>query len=165
MSYVQFFLNSASTVIQYELIEITHPSFSKPYRIVRNALNGLTVTLEDSTVATFDYYPLSIKVTGASQDLDQSIEAQLGDLGDIIPKELDLVAAADNFKVKPTLLYRTYRSDDLSAPMNGPVRLEVPSLSFKKEGASITAGAPKLNASTTGEIYTMDRFPMLRGFL
>lgn len=164
-AYQTFFLNTASSVIQYELIDITHPQLSVPYYIVRNNSSGLTVTLEDSTVRTYIYHPLQITPTGAEDDLEQKLKVQLGDLGLIIPNEIDNIAAGQGFATKPQLVYRTYRSDDLSAPMYGPVYFEINSLSFTKAGATFEARAPRLNLNQTGEIYRYDRFPMLRAFL
>lgn len=164
-AYNAFFLNSKSSIIQLELLEISHPNFSKTYFIVRNAINGVTVTLEDTTSQTFDYYPLSIKPTGSNTDLDQTLEINLGDLGDTVPFELDLVAADCGFGVKPVIKYRTYRSDDLTVPMFGPQVFKVNTISFTKDGATISASAPRLNLNQTGELYSMDRFTMMRGFL
>jgi hypothetical protein len=66
---------------------------------------------------------------------------------------------------KPTVTYRTYRSDDLSAPMFGPVVMEIQAIAMTRQGSSFEAKAPSLNVSRTGETYTIDRFPGLRGFL
>jgi hypothetical protein len=162
-NYSQFFLNSSSHVVQLELLEISHPDFSQVYRIVRNAINGVTVTLEDASSHTFDYYPVKITPTGSSNDLDQKIELQFGDLGEILPMELDRVLERPS--TKPTLLYRTYRSDDLTAPLFGPQKFQINMITFKKEGALMEATAARLNLNTTGEVYTMDRFPILNGFL
>lgn len=315
-NYSQFFLNSSSKVVQLELLEITHPSFTQVWRIVRNAIAGVTVTLEDASSKAFVYYPLKITPSGASSDLDQALEIMFGDLGSILPAELDRVtvpvlqtinagacigAWTDNagalvatpFLVgnggaffvpynatklqvgmndsfysdnqgswsislnggapsaitptnkpwtytagvlndaypytataatgpvqravtggtilviaitgtqglspgstlvdglgdptqgngvgfpgllistepkpgtytKPIVLYRTYRSDDLTQPLAGPYAFEVNNISFKKEGALLACSAHKLNQSATGEIYTLDRFQMLRGFI
>jgi hypothetical protein len=93
------------------------------------------------------------------------LKIQLGDLGEILPKELDAISAGVGFGIKPTLKYRTYRSDDLSAPLYGPITLEISALTFKKEGAAFEAHAPRLNSTATGELYSTIRFPMLRGFI
>ncbi len=163
--YSEFFLNSKSSVVQLELIELSHPFFTETYRKVRNSLQDVTVTLEDTTTATFDYYPLKITSMGARTDLESGFRVDLGDIGEILPKELDAVAANDAFEVKPTLIYRSYRSDDLSAPIFGPIYLECSKFSFNREGASFEAKAPSLNNNKTGEIYSFERFPMLRAFL
>lgn len=169
-AYAEFFLNTSSSVVQLELLEISHPSFSQTYRIVRNAIRGVTVTLEDSSVHTFDYYPAKIVPTGNANDLEQTLQIQFGDLGQVVPLEIDRVilmtsGGLPTSTIKPTVLYRTYRSDDLSAPLAGPYRFQVNNIAFKKEGATLQCTAPRMNLNRTGEVYSMDRFPMLRGFL
>ena len=165
-AYINFFLNPQSSIAELELLELTHPDFSTVYRIVRNAVDGVTVTLETGAIEFFDYYPLAIEASTVREDLDYIINLKVGDLGEIIPNELDLVAnAANGFQVKPLLKYRSYRSDDLTAPMFGPLNLEVTEFNFVKDGAEFEAKAPLLNINRTGEVYTLDRFPMLRGFL
>jgi len=163
--YATFFLNSLSSVAQLELLEITHPDFTQDYFIVRNATNGVTVTLEDLSSQDFKYYPLKITSVGTRENLDFGVRVDLGDLGEVLPVELDAVAAAAGYGVKPVVKYRTYRSDDLTAPLYGPVTLEAGDFSFTRDGCSFEAKAPSLNISETGEIYSLDRFPMLRGFL
>ena len=164
-NYVDFFLNSKASVAQLELLEISHPNFTQTYYVVRNNTEGVTVTLEDTTEQAFDYYPLRITPSTSKEDLDFGLRIDLGDLGEVLPNELDAVAAASGYGEKPTIKYRLYRSDDLSAPMLGPYLMEVKSFSFTKEGASFEARAPSLNVSRTGELYRIDRFPMLKGFL
>ena len=163
--YAAFFLNSRSHVPEFELLEIWHPAFSQGWRLVRNALEGVTVTLETGVSATFIYCPMRITPSDVTDDLDYSLTIDLGDLGEILPNELDRVAEADGFGIMPTLVYRTYRADDLTAPLFGPVSLLVKAFSMTREGASFTAQAPTIAAAATGELYRIDRFPMLKGFL
>jgi len=164
-NYSTYFLNAKSSVVQLELLEVSHPNFTQTYRLVRNAINGVTVTLEDANVRTFNYYPLRIESLGARDNLDYGIKIDLGDLGEVLPVELDAVATANGYLTKPTVIYRTYRSDDLTKPLFGPLLLEVTNFSFNKDGASFEAKAPALNLNRTGEVYKLDRFTMLRGFL
>ncbi len=163
--FAEFFLKSKSSVVQLETLEISHPDFTKVYRVVRNAVQGVTVALENGSSATFDYYPLAIENAGVRDDLDQALTINLGDLGEVLPKELDEIASNGGFGTKPTVIYRTYRSDDLTRPLFGPVTLEVTSFAFNREGSTFEAKAPSLNVNKTGELYKLDRFPMLRGFL
>lgn len=164
-AFTEFFLNSDSSIVQLEIVEISHPSFSQVYRIVRNAIDGVTVTLETGETVACVYYPLQITPTGVTDDLDQTLSVKFGDLGQLVPLEIDYVRAYKTWRIKPTLLYRTYRSDVLTAPMYGPFRFIISNITFNKEGSQCQASAPKVNQNQTGEIYTMDRFPMLRGFL
>lgn len=164
-SYSEFFLNSKSSTVELDTLEITHSAFTQPYYIVRNAVDGVTVTLENSTQQAFEYYPLKVTGLGNREDLDFGLKIDLGDLGEVLPKELDSVAQADAYDEKPMVTYRTYRSDDLTSPLLGPLALEVTSFNFTREGSTFEAKAPSLNVNKTGEDYSFNRFPMLVGFL
>lgn len=165
-TYSEYFLNSRSNVVQLELVELTHPNFTQAYRIVRNAADGVTVNLSPSELGVpFTYYPARVEQLGARDDLDSAIRMDLGDLGEVVPTEIDAVAEAGGFMTKPAVRYWTYRSDELTAPMFGPISLEVPSISFNEDGASFEARAPSLNSTKTGERLTLDLIPMQRGFL
>lgn len=163
--YAEFYLGSKRSVVQLDCLEIGHPSFSKTYRVVRNACNGITVDHEDTLPYVYDYYPLRLQRTGAADDLDSTLQVTLGDLGELVSSEIDHVRAADTFHIRPTVNFRQYRSDDLTGPIWGPYRFEAPTFQMTREGTVFTAQAPKLNLVTTGKLYSMDRFPMLRGFL
>lgn len=154
----EYFLNRTADVGRYECLTITHPSFSKVYNIVRNARLGI-----EAEGVTYEYYPLEITSIGARPNLDSGFTINMGDLGEIIPKELDAVATDDAYKVKPTVVWRTYRTDDLNQPLQGPVTLEIKDFAFRREGCSFDAKAPAVNNNRTGEIYSLKRFPMLRG--
>lgn len=163
--YAAYFLGSKGSIVYLETLQISHPSFTQTYWIVRNAIGGITANLEGGAAQVFAYYPLRIRPISASDDLDQTLEVDLGDLGQIIPKELDAIAAAGTMGIKPEVRYRAYRSDDLTAPLLGPLRLEIANLSSNQEGSSFRADAPRLNLQRTGQLYRIERFPMLRGFL
>lgn len=162
---VEFFLNSPARVVLLETVEISHPSFSQVYRIVRNSRFGIDVKLETGASAHFQYYPIRIIKNGSNGNLDQSFQFTVGDVGDIVHDELARVTADDSYNIKPTVLYRAYRSDDLTAPVHGPVRLEITAIPVTREGFAFNAQPYQANISTTGEIYTLTRFPGLRGFL
>jgi hypothetical protein len=174
----EFFLSSSPAVRQLDLLEITHPNFTQDYRIVRNAYQRLTelvpgtprfgVTVDhESGGGTFEYEycPMSVKPMGAGADLTQQLSVTLGDLGTIITKEIAAVTLANKMDVRPTLKFRCYRSDDLSEPILGPVTLELKDVTRSAQGTSFNAIAPLLNVSRTGVLYTVEQFPMLRGFL
>jgi len=162
-AYASFFFAGGVGVVEIELVEISHPSFSETYYLCRNMVQGVTVILEDGVTSQyFEFYPLKITPTGADTDLDQTMEISFGDLGEIIPQELDRVQIAGTFSTKPVVIYRTYRSDVLTAPMQGPVVFQCQTISHIKEGATLNITAPKLNSLKTGEPYNLDRFTALR---
>lgn len=162
---LSFFLTSRRDVVYLDLLEISHPNFTRVYRRVRNHAAGVTVTLETGETASFEYYPMRVTELGEQVDLDTGLRIDFGDLGEILPQEVDAVTEAAGLGIKPTIIYRAYRSDDLTAPLVGPLRLEATSFSFQREGASFEAHAPYVNRNKTGETYNLTRFFMLRGFV
>ena len=163
--FVAFFLDGKADEALFETLEFSHSNFSKTYRFVRNAASGITATLEDLSVVTFDYLPMLIKSIGSRDNLDSAYQITFGDVGEVLPTEFDLIAAASGFGEKPIIKYRAYKSNDLTSPLYGPLILEGTSFSFDRQGAQFEASAPSLNINETGESYTTARFPMLRGFL
>lgn len=163
--YSEYFLNSPAAVAQLDLLEIAHPNFSQTYRLVRNHADGVTATHENSASYTYIYCPLSLTNKGDRTNLDQGLSILLGDVGEIFPNEIDAIRAANGFSSLPTCTYRTYRSDDLTAPIYGPLTFEIPSVSTNHEGLQFDAVAPHLSLRATGEVYNTYDYPSLRGFL
>lgn len=163
---VEFFLNSASSVVRLECLEISHPDFTRVYYVVRNATRGITVRHEDGIWRDYEYHPMRIQSLGITADLDSGIRVDLGDLGTLVPSEIKSVMAAGGMAEKPLVNYRVYRADVLDKVMDGPLRLEIKKVSRNDKGwCSFEAKAVALNASVTGEIYDLTRFYPLRGFL
>lgn len=165
MSTADFFFNTKSDVIQYETLEIYHPNFSQIYYLVRNSSKNITVTLENSSVVTFIPRPLNISQSASFDNLDNSLKIELGDLGEIVPLELDLVKLANGFLTKPTIKYRVYRSDNLNYPIYGPFTYEITTFNRITNGTSFEAKAPSLNVTKTGKIYSIANFPGLGSFV
>jgi hypothetical protein len=164
--YTDFFLNTAPSVYRIEALEISHSDFSQTYYIQSDVSEAVTLTLEGAGGnQSFQYFPLAIKPNGSHNDLDSGVSIQVGDLGQTLPDEIDAVIAGDGFGEKPVVKYRVYRSDDTSAPAYGPLTFEITGINFSNEGASFEARSRSLNLNRTGERYTIDRFPMLSGYL
>jgi len=160
--YSEFFLNTAPTIAQLDLLEISHPSFFVTHRLVRNAVNGVTVMHEGGAGPfAYSYMPMRVKALASNTDMDQELEITLGDTGDTVPSEIQAITNANAFHVKPTLVYRTYRSDDLTAPLFGPIFLRVEGVAMQREGTAFRAKSATFNRVRTGETYNLIRFPML----
>jgi uncharacterized protein DUF1833 len=161
-----FFLNSAQNVVQYDCVEIAHPSFSQTYRLVRNATKGLPAVTHEGPSGPFayTYFPMRIKPVGSTNDLTQSLSITIGDVQGVIQSEIALAQAANTMNTRPVCTFRCYRSDDLTQPIFGPLVLEISIITTSEEGNSFEAHAPKLNNNRTGEIYSLETFPMLSGF-
>ena len=161
-----FYLGARSSVTLWETLEVSHPSFSQVYRVVANNTSGISAAPASGEARVdFEYYPLQFRPSQTQDDLDYAIQVVFADLGQVIPQELDRVSTAGTFGTKPRAIYRAYRSDNLDAPIIGPLNLEVLGMTYTQQGATFTAQAPTVNILKTGEVYTLERFPMLRGFL
>lgn len=171
-AYTEFFLKSKRGVVNYQTVQIDHPDLSKSYKFVRNKKDFLTVlTEENSAQHTFVYLPMQIRQKTVTNDLDFGFEFQLGTVGDDLKKDLTLLNKVteldpdSGYGIKPKVVYREYRSDDLTQPMFGPIHLELETISYTREGVAFEAVPPQLNMNRTGELYTLERFPMLAGFM
>lgn len=158
-----FYLNGNRSIVQLETIEISHPDFSRNYFLVRNSSQGLVAKLEDGSEQEFEFTPMVIREQQTKNDLDYSIQVTIEDVGLIIATELKNISANDGYSVKPKLVIRTYRSDDLDNMMFGPVELEIENLTTAKTGASFLAANRSFNLSSTGQSYTVQQFQGLIG--
>ena len=160
-----YFLQGNPDDVLIQLVEVSHPSFSKAYRYVKNAVDGVMVRHEDGSEHWYEYSPLSIRKSKSSDDLDQSLDIGVGDLGLEFPLDIDRLRRGSEYDVKPKLNYRECLMSDLTKPMLSILDLEVTDYRPKKTGALFTCKAKQLNLSKSGETYTLDKFPSLRGFL
>lgn len=103
--YSEFFLATSADVIQYEMLQISHPDFSQDYYLTRNAPDQL-----DAGGQIWTYCPMTIEPSGTRNDLDFSITITLGDVGTIIQTELEAVRAADGNLAYPDVQYSTFSS-------------------------------------------------------
>lgn len=164
--YIEFFLNSSATLVQYETLQIFHNAFSKQYFLVRNNSQGITARLETGFLINFEYYPLRITFKETLDNLDYGITIILGELGELLPTEINNVLNSSEYSnAKPILRYRSYRSDNLELPMFGPIELEIEAMNFTKESTTIEAVARRFNQIGTGLRYTIEDFPTLAAAL
>jgi hypothetical protein len=157
-----FLASAPQTVRAIQTINIFHPSMSRAFLLWREPYVG-TLTI-DGTAYTVEPANIEIGLAGAAGHLDQRFDIKLGlvDSMDTFRIELDRIPV--NTKVKATLVYREYLSDDLVNPQ-AVANLQVEVVSWTKGAANITAVSPRLNMTRTGQLYSPKEIPMLRGFL
>ena len=158
----RFFLNGSPDSVLLETLVISHANFTREYALVSNAIGGITATLEDGTEQVFEQYPFIRSDSEIQGNLDFGFSVQLGDLGEIIPRELDAIRATEGRRIAPTVVYRSFSSADLSSPLDGPYTLKMIGPAVSKDGTVFVASALTANNSTTGKVYDFSRFPGLR---
>ena len=162
--YVAFFLNTQSSVIAIDCIEISHPSFQSTLYFVRNIADGITLTHEDNSSHHYIYQPMKIDRNNVSNDLEQTMQITIADIDDSFINAIKNIRHSAYPRVKPKIKYRLYRDDDLSSPVVSLQTLEIANVSKDKSGnVSFEGKAPELNSVKTGKTYGVEDFPMLRG--
>ena len=163
--YAEFFFNGSAKDVRLNTLVISHPNFTKTYSLVSNAVGGITATIEDGTEVEFQEYPFLLSEVGLRDTLDFGFTVQLGDLGEIVPQEVDAVMAANGMHIHPTVIFRAYSSGDLSTPLEGPFSLRMVGPSIGSQGTVFRAEPISANASATGDVYSLERFPGLVGVI
>ena len=148
-----------------ECIEISHPAFSQTYRYVRNHAKGLDVTHEDGTVTHYDYAPIKLQRGQSNEKLSQTITLTIGDLGLIIPKEVDRLYDSPYELEYPLLVCRRYLLSNLQVPFERRKVLKITENNPQKFGAVLKAMQRALNISKSGRTFNLDKWAALRGFL
>lgn len=155
----EFLLKSAPTVYQYDTFEMRHPSWLEPLLFVRNCVRPLTALDELGVSKTYLYFPLTIEKSGLNTNLDYTLKLNIQDVG-FVNEKLRVLTEAD-FLIKPTLIYRSYTSDDLTAPLVR-VKLSVARLPMDSLSCTIEAEAPRMNTNGTGLRFLPSIFTGLR---
>lgn len=164
--WVDFFFGASQSTAELQTLEIRQPDFSQIWRFQYAYREGFWARLETGEQVFFQYLPMALKLMEDRGNLDFGISVTLGDLGDILPDEIQRARAAGTLRTSPPeVIYRAYRSDDMEAPMYGPIRLQAQPIIRTNEGSQFDAIAPQANVHKTGMLYRPDLFPGLRGFL
>jgi hypothetical protein len=153
------------SVIEYATVEIHHPTWDAPVRLVQGRDN-LTATLEASAprnpgeTVTFAAFPFTFtlpKKGEGRQELMLTIENATRLLMSAI-ESLDL---STDSPVR--VIYRPYLSSDLSGPhMNPPLQLTVRTISATPKAVTLTCGyADFANRRFPWRVYRIEEFPGL----
>ena len=160
MANLNFFLNVQGGFVLLDLIEISHPDLSEPMRFVRNDRFGITVKHEDGLEYEYEYQAFEVKRSATNRTLDQEISITFADFDDAFMKALKKT----NRLIEPHFKYRQYRDDDLDDPVIVIQTLEITDVNKDASGfVTFDAKAVQLNNVKTGEVYTVENCPLLRG--
>lgn len=151
--------------VMLECIEISHPAFSRVYRYVRNHTKGVTAIHEDGEIAYYEYAPIKLQRGQSNEKLSQTITVTIGDLGMIIPQEVDRLYGSEHELEHPMLTYRSYLLSNLNEPFETARGLKITENTPQPWGAMFKAQVRSLNDNKSGRGFTLDKWRALRGFL
>ncbi len=160
MSYTSFYLNAAGSVSPIDCVQISHPTFEFFFQSFDE--DGFTITHEDSARLHYEYMPMQIDGMNVNSDLDQVVKMTINDFDD------RLIRAYEGLTDYEPVIFkrRIYRDDNLDYPMITIQALHIVSMSKDSKGnVTFEAKAPELNNNKTGDVYSFERFQMLRATL
>lgn len=154
------YANADDTRITLYTLELNHPGFTEPLRIVADN-DPLTAEIEDGSRVLFTPFFFKIKRPPINEEPDPSINITVDNVSGFMTPYLD---AASRSGESIRLIFRPYLIDETDDSIT---RLSSLSLSIRNASASMTnvtltaAHINPANLSFPKELYTSDRFPGL----
>ena len=159
------FASAPADVIVYHTLELRHPAFSAPIRVVRDwadldAYLEATAPEDAGSEVTFTRFAFDFVKPELSSDGVPQMTIEIDNVDRSIVANLE---AALETTDRITVIYREYTSDDLSAPANDPpMQLTVLSVSADVFRVRAVCGWYNLqNARFPTRAYESDTFPGL----
>ena len=153
-----FFLTKTSAIAKIDCIELYHPDFGY-LRYQAYDDDGIAVKHEDGAPQHYDFESFEITRGNVTSDLDQGFSITFADYKDDLKSKVN---AADH--MTPIVFsWRLYRFDDLDIPMF--VQRDLYVIRVNSDGTGMVtfeASAEQLNNVKTGDVYTINTYPMLR---
>lgn len=161
--YELYLLNNPQGERIIEVVSIYHPDMSQTYHITPTP-EAVSVTFEDDQVIVPEPKNMRVEKSRSKDDLDEQFIFTFSDPEGLIASEADRIPLDSDDDV--LVQFRTFMASDTSAPAEGPFNLLGVSMTPATDSTvTIRAQSPSLVVNRTGELYTYERFPMLRGFL
>lgn len=164
--YIKFLTVKPAAQREIRTLEFFHPEFSSVQRFVRDFIDQ-TLTLESDAPRNagqsvlFTAISMDVVEPAESQEGLQVLSVSLGATNDEIQDQVNQITPSGIF-TPIECIYRKYYSGNLSEPVL-VLNLSVSSLGFEGYTKNnIIAEDQDLASKSSGELYTLDRFPTLR---
>ena len=166
-AYARFLASAPQAQREFRTLEVFHPDFSDLLRFVQDNVDRDLVIEDDAprdpgTTQTFTAISMKIKEPVENDEATPILRVQLGAVGDEVKDQISQISG-DGYLTPIQIIYRKYYSGDLSGPVL-VYKLSAGSLEFKSyTEVSFTAEDADFARKRSGELYTLERFPTLRG--
>ena len=155
------YANSRSNEAHLATLELNHPAFTQPLRIVHDN-EDLTAPLEDDTEGLFIAFPFEIARPPISEEPNPSVSIKIDNVSGFITPYLELASKSGE---EIALIFRPYLYDqdtEVLTLLGQPLRLTITNASSTMTSATLTAAHVNFaNLPFPGEKYAPDRFPGL----
>lgn len=155
------------SVLTYVTLEIQHPSFGEPARIVANVADDVELGIElgadfnPGEMATFIACPVEVEYPEVREGQPPSSRVKIDNVNrELVPK----IRAALGFRAYIKVLYREFLSSDLTEPAYGPVEFllkDVQMTGATLTGTAMVAMLLNRRFPRRDKNYTVDQFPSL----
>lgn len=153
---------------ELEVISFSASWFSKTYYLQRQFTEDIQVTLENSIVVDVMYAPMNIDQASSNADLNYERNITIQMVNDLIASEndnYDPLIHGSEMPVFQSRGYIAFRDGTISDIKYGPISLPVRKMKTNNQGSIISVTTKPGNDYSTGEIATVTRVPMLKGFV
>lgn len=149
-------------VVTLNTLELSHPALPGQTKYMVQAHQDYDLTLEDSSVHTFEGFAFEFKLPPAGDKGIQDLQVQMDNTDRSIG---DFFNACKEFREPISLKFRPYLSNDLTTPqMSPPLKLNVVDVKITESKVTCRATfADLLNRKYPLELYTRKRFRSLGG--
>lgn len=165
--YKKFVASMPQAQREFRTIEIFHPDFSSLLRFVQDFTSD-SFTLESTAPrnpgasVVFDAIAAKIIEPKEAGGIDSVLTVDLGAVGNEVNDQVDQITP-DGALIPIELIYRKYYSGDLTTPVL-VLTLSVSEINFQGySGVGFLAEDSNLTTKRAGELYTIERFPTLKG--
>jgi hypothetical protein len=143
-------------------LELDHPTFDQPVRIIANALEDMTLGLENGQQLLFQACPVSVVLDGVDDDGPTSGQIVISNVsGKLQPYLKEAVKAG----VALTIKFRGYTMGNLLAPgeVRGGLLLSNVSLNVATATGTLEPATKADRQAFPRVIYSLDSYPALHG--
>ena len=160
------YASAPSSEIDLLTIELNHPSFTQPLRVVRDN-EKLTARLEESApenpgeVVDFSPYAFDLDLPEMDEYGKPQITITIDNVGRDI---MNYIEAAVRMRHKIEVIYRVYLKSDTSGPQNDPpMVMQIDSITATTKSITLVAGFADLSSRVfPKKLYTLEQFPSLQ---
>lgn len=154
----------------FEVISLNAPWFSQVYYLQNTFTEDVQVTLETSEIVDVMYAPMGIGEASSNADLNYERNIVIQMVNDILASEqsnYDPEIHNPDDQVIQSRRYIYYRTGVISAIQGEVIQTTVREITRDSEtgSANIKISSKPINETATGEVCTITRVPMLRGFI
>lgn len=151
----------------FEVISIYASWFSRKYYLQNAFTYDVEVLLEDDvTEVIAEYVPMNITQSGSDSDMSNERTFNIQAVNDQIAEEMDNrdYESDEGIQIE-SRKYVLYRDGSISTMKDTVVKTVISNVTRNIQGVNVSSSSKPVTSQRTGEIATINRVPMIEGFV